>query len=35
MISTFYQPAPNGDPRPLGIPARRDSGIFPGWGPKV
>lgn len=35
MISTFYQPAPNGEVRPNVIPARREPGYFPGWGPKV
>jgi hypothetical protein len=35
MISTFYQPLPNSDARPTVIPARRESGVFPGWGPKV
>ena len=35
MISTFYQPAPNGEVRLNIITARRQSGLFPGWGPKV
>jgi hypothetical protein len=35
MISPFYQPAPNSDARPSVITPRRESAIFPGWGPKV
>ena len=35
MISTYYQPAPNSNNQPRVLPSRTNTGLFPGWGPKV